>query len=104
MGYETQICDGSRFQTINLQENFPTLLQLFIRGNPFRGSAGLNQTAAALLKKLLTDDNLQALVVYGSPYIWNQFIPLMQAETPGVFSYGQMPIAQEIALLNLFGQ
>ncbi|CDN12806.1 MAG: beta-glucosidase [Richelia sp.] len=104
MGYETQMCDGSRLQTINLQENFPILLQLFIRGNPFGGSAGLNQTAATLLKKLLTDDNLQALVVYGSPYIWNQFIPLMQAETPGVFSYGQMPIAQEIALLNLFAQ
>jgi beta-glucosidase len=104
MGYQTQICDRYHPHAIELQQNCPTLLQLFIRGNPFRGSAGLNQAAQDLLKKLLTDNCLQALVVYGSPYVWNQFIPLMQSETPGIFSYGQMPIAQETALLNLFSQ
>ncbi|MDJ0796163.1 MAG: glycoside hydrolase family 3 N-terminal domain-containing protein [Calothrix sp. MO_167.B12] len=102
MGYQTQICDHYHPNSIHFSSNYPTLLQLFIRGNPFRGSAGINQAAEDLLKKLLTDGCLQALIVYGSPYVWNQFIPLMQTETPGVFSYGQMPIAQETALLNLF--
>ncbi|HAE05689.1 glycoside hydrolase family 3 protein [Richelia intracellularis] len=103
MGYHTQICDHEYFQTINLQGDFPTLLQLFIRGNPFNGSASFNETAIDFLKGVLTNKGLQAFVVYGSPYVWRQFIPLMNVNTPGVFSYGQMPIAQEVALLYLFG-
>ncbi len=104
MGYQTQICDRYHPHSLNFQDNCPTLLQLFIRGNPFRGSAGLNQAAEDLLKKLLIDRCLQALIVYGSPYVWDKFIPLIQPDTPGVFSYGQMTIAQETALLNLFGR
>ena len=104
MGYQTQICDRYHPHPINFPDNCPTLLQLFIRGNPFRGSAGLNQAAEDLLKKLLIYRCLQALIVYGSPYVWNKFIPLIQSNIPGVFSYGQMAIAQETALLNLFGR
>jgi len=104
MGYQTQICDRYHPHPMNFPDNCPTLLQLFIRGNPFRGSAGLNQAAEDLLKKLLIYRCLQALIVYGSPYVWNKFIPLIQSNIPGVFSYGQMAIAQETALLNLFGR
>ena len=76
----------------------PTLLQLFIRGNPFRGSAGLTQTATDWLHFLVNSEQLLALVIYGSPYVLDQFLPQLSADIPYVFTYGQMPAAQAIAL------
>ena len=81
----------------------PTLLQLFIRGNPFRGSAGLNAMAQAWFEALCHAHQLQALIIYGSPYILEQFQPLLPPEVPYVFSYGQMDAAQAIALQALQG-
>uniref|UniRef100_B8HWS2 beta-N-acetylhexosaminidase n=1 Tax=Cyanothece sp. (strain PCC 7425 / ATCC 29141) TaxID=395961 RepID=B8HWS2_CYAP4 len=78
-----------------------TLLQLFIRGNPFRGSANLNQTAQRWFEFLLETEQLSALVIYGSPYILEQFLPHLSSNIPYVFTYGQMPLAQEIALNQL---
>lgn len=78
-----------------------TLLQLFIRGNPFRGSANLNQTAQRWFEFLLETEQLSALVIYGSPYILEQFLPHLSSTIPYVFTYGQMPLAQEIALNQL---
>jgi beta-glucosidase len=103
VGYQVQIVDSQTQNTLHLEENHPTLLQVFIRGNPFRGSAGLTKTAEGLFKKLLTTKDLQAFVLYGSPYVWQQFIPLLPMDIPGVFSYGQMPAAQDSALRTLFG-
>ena len=80
-----------------------TLLQLFIRGNPFRGSAGITQVAQDWLKRLLESENLQALIIYGSPYVLEQFLPTLPPELPCIFSYGQMPDAQAIALEALLG-
>lgn len=80
----------------------PTLLQLFIRGNPFRGSAGLTQAAQNWFKFLVQTQQLQALVIYGSPYVLEQFLPELPSDVPYVFSYGQMPAAQAIALKTLF--
>lgn len=82
----------------------PTLLQLFIRGNPFRGSAGLSQLAKDWFDALLQSGQLQGLVIYGSPYILEVFLPLLPPEVPYQFSYGQMPMAQAIALNALFGE
>jgi beta-glucosidase len=108
LGYELQIVDS---HTPPTQEEAdaaiakrPTLLQLFIRGNPFRGSAGLTPIAEQWFKKLLKTDDLQALIIYGSPYVLTQFLPHLPSETPCVFSYGQMPEAQAIALEVLFSQ
>lgn len=82
----------------------PTLLQLFIRGNPFRGSAGLTETAQNWFDHLLKSQQLQALIIYGSPYVLEQFLPLLPSTVPYVFSYGQMQLAQAIALTALFSQ
>ena len=82
----------------------PTLLQLFIRGNPFRGSAGLTETAQNWFEHLLKSQQLQALIIYGSPYVLEQFLPLLPSAVPYVFSYGQMQLAQAIALTALFSQ
>ncbi|MBM0743025.1 beta-glucosidase [Phormidium sp. CLA17] len=104
-GYQLQLIDShtptDALNRASLHQP-PTLLQLFIRGNPFRGSAGLNQTAQGWLQFLLDSEQLQALVIYGSPYILDQFAPTLPPNVPYVFSYGQMPQAQAIALEALF--
>ena len=104
MGYTTQIIDCHTQTNTKLESKPSTLLQMFIRGNPFRGSAKLTQTSEDLFKKLLIDGNLQALLLYGSPYILQQFIPFLPANIPCVFSYGQMPASQDTALRTLFGK
>jgi beta-glucosidase len=102
-GYTTGLCDlHTPIATIDDGDR-PTLLQLFIRGNPFRGSAGLTQVAQAWTKKLLKSGNLQALVIYGSPYVLDRLLPTLPVEVPCVFSYGQMPAAQEIVMHKLLG-
>jgi beta-glucosidase len=82
----------------------PTLVQLFIRGTPFRGNTELLQTAQNWLQALLDTDCLQALVLYGSPYVLEPLVSQLPADVPYVFSYGQMPLAQSIALDALFAQ
>jgi len=103
LGYTTGLIDLHTPTTPTPDGNQLTLLQLFIRGNPFRGSAGMTQMAQDWFKKLLQSANLQALVVYGSPYVLDQFLPELPPEVPCVFSYGQMPSAQAIALDTLLG-
>jgi len=83
------------------QSQQPALLQLFVRGHPFRGSSTLNETAIAWFEALLKTDTLQALVIYGSPYILEVLRPQLPDRVPYVFSYGQMPDAQAIALKTL---
>ncbi|MGJ3249492.1 MAG: glycoside hydrolase family 3 protein [Elainellaceae cyanobacterium] len=76
----------------------PTLLQLFVRGNPFRGSAGLTHTADEWLRFLVQTQQLSGLVIYGSPYVLEHLQPSVPSQIPWVFTYGQMPHAQRIAL------
>lgn len=75
----------------------PTLLQLFVRGNPFRGSAGLTHTANDWLTFLVETQQLSGLVIYGSPYVLEHLRPSVPPQIPWVFTYGQMPHAQRIA-------
>lgn len=79
-----------------------TLLQLFIRGNPFRGSAGATSAAENLVKKLLQVEELQALVIYGSPYVYQKFRNLLPDTLPSIFTYAQTPLAQALVLETLF--
>ena len=105
LGYTTVLCDRhTPFDPTPETDNLPTLLQLFIRGNPFRGSSGLTQTGIGWFKKLLSSNNLQALVIYGSPYILEKLTPTIPLEIPCIFSYGQMPQAQTVALHLLFNK
>jgi beta-glucosidase len=77
------------------------LLQLFVRGNPFRGSAGGEEPWPAVLAQLLAAGRLAGLAVYGSPYLWEQLQPLLPAELPAAYSPGQMPEAQAVLLQRL---
>ena len=79
----------------------PVLLQLFVRGNPFRGSADGEEPWPAVVSQLLARGRLAALAVYGSPYLWESLRPLLPATLPAAYSPGQMPLAQALLLDRL---
>ncbi|MEG4054829.1 MULTISPECIES: glycoside hydrolase family 3 N-terminal domain-containing protein [unclassified Microcoleus] len=105
-GYELQLIDdrtGAIADNTGAEHFSPTLLQIFIRGNCFRGSAGLTEAAQDWFKKLLKTGELQAVLIYGSPYVLEQFLPHLPPSIPYVFCFGQMPAAQSLVLEVLFG-
>ncbi len=79
----------------------PVLLQLFVRGNPFRGSASGVEPWAAWIEELLRHQRLAGLVVYGTPYLWHSLRGCLPADLPAAWSPGQMPQAQAMALARL---
>ncbi|MEB3243496.1 MAG: glycoside hydrolase family 3 N-terminal domain-containing protein [Cyanobacteriota bacterium] len=82
-------------------EREPLLLQLFVRGNPFRGSADGGEPWAAWVQHLQAQGRLAGLVVYGSPYLWRSLRGLLPDDLPAAWSPGQMPEAQALALQRL---
>jgi beta-glucosidase len=103
-GYEIQIVDAFGLEVAlahDRRADWPTVLQLFVRGNPYRGSAGLNQAVQDWFDFLVMRDRLQALVIYGSPYVLDDFLPQLPEGIPYGFSYGQMPMAQRLLLEKL---
>ncbi|MGD1715371.1 glycoside hydrolase family 3 N-terminal domain-containing protein [Dapis sp. BLCC M172] len=101
-GYQLQLIENNSEPIQALIPHHLTLLQLFIRGNPFGKVASLTQVAEDLVKKLLKSGELQALIIYGSQYTLKQFSPELLSGIPYIFCYGQMPKAQAIALELLF--
>ncbi|MFN9621751.1 MAG: glycoside hydrolase family 3 N-terminal domain-containing protein [Cyanobacteriota bacterium] len=79
----------------------PVLLQLFVRGNPFRGTAAGSEPWADWIAELVRQGRLAGLVVYGSPYLWRSLRARLPADLPAVWTPGQMPRAQELALARL---
>jgi len=79
----------------------PLLLQLFVRGNPFRGSAGGLEPWAAVIEQLQRHGRLAGLAVYGSPYLWEELRSLLKPTIPAAWSPGQMPLAQAAVLARL---
>ncbi|TVQ07761.1 MAG: beta-glucosidase [Leptolyngbya sp. DLM2.Bin27] len=81
----------------------PSLVQVFVRGNPFRGSAGLIDLAITWLDALREAKLLRGVVIYGSPYALEQLRAHFGAAPYG-FTYGQMPLAQGQILSALLPQ
>lgn len=80
----------------------PVLLQLFVRGNPFRGSAGGGEEPwEAAINQLQKAGRLAGLAIYGSPYLWRRLRAIVATEIPAAFNPGQMPLAQEAVLAAL---
>ncbi|MEM1366592.1 MAG: glycoside hydrolase family 3 N-terminal domain-containing protein [Cyanobacteria bacterium P01_H01_bin.15] len=96
-GLMPSVVDFATFTPELVQTGVPLLLQLFIRGNPFRGTAGLPHQLKTQLEELLQISQLQGVAIYGSPYISDWIKSAVNPDTPWVFSYGQMPEAQKIA-------
>jgi beta-glucosidase len=103
LGYKLQLINRhSPVMTIAPEES--AILQLFIRTSPFSGGLGITSTAKQLFQYLLDNNQLQGLIVYGSPYLMADFAPLLPPEMPCVFCYGQMAAAQSIAIDTLFSK
>jgi beta-glucosidase len=79
----------------------PVLLQLFVRGNPFRGSATAGEDWPAAIDQLLRCGRLAGLAVYGSPYLWEQLRSRLPEGLPAAYSPGQMDRAQGAVLAAL---
>ena len=79
----------------------PVLLQLFLRGNPFRGTQDSIEPWATAVQQLQRLHRLAGLVVYGSPYVWEQLQVVLNPDIPAAYSPGQMPEAQRQVLTTL---
>lgn len=101
LGYNLQLVDSNTLNLV-IDDGRLTLLQVFIRGNPFRGTAGLTEEGRLIYQKLLDSPFLRGLVVYGSPYVLEWFRGQIPPDFPWVFSYGQMAQSQAITLRTLF--
>tara|TARA_B100000073_G_scaffold22287_1_gene17524 strand:- start:15545 stop:17152 length:1608 start_codon:yes stop_codon:yes gene_type:complete len=77
------------------------LLQLFLRGNPFRGSRDSHEPWPAAIRQLLALNRLAGVIVYGSPYLWDTLQPLFPDTLPAAYSPGQMQEAQRQVLSRL---
>jgi beta-glucosidase len=102
-GFRPWVLDSRGVQPWTLAEwnEGPVLLQLFLRGNPFRGTAADDQPWATWITRLIEEKRLAGVVVYGSPYLWDSLRRLLPPEVPAVWSPGQMPDAQALALARI---
>ncbi len=76
----------------------PVVLQLFLRGNPFRGGKDSQEPWKAAVQQLQRVGRLAGLVIYGSPYLWEELEPVLEPHLPAAFSPGQMQEAQRQVL------
>jgi beta-glucosidase len=102
LGYQLQLVDQNTL-AYTASDSRPTLLQVFIRGNPFRGTAGLTPKAKTIYRQLIQTKQIQGLIIYGSPYVLEWFVAQISGHCPWVFTYGQMAKAQVLATKILFG-
>ena len=100
LGYKLQLINRHS-PTIEIGSDESAILQLFIRTSPFSGGLGITSVAKKLFQQLLEHQQLQALIIYGSPYLRQDFAPLLPPEIPCIFCYGQMAAAQSISLNKL---
>ncbi|MEM9118787.1 MAG: glycoside hydrolase family 3 N-terminal domain-containing protein [Cyanobacteria bacterium P01_F01_bin.56] len=102
-GYQTRIVDGRScpLSLAELETTRPTLLQIFSRGNPFRGRAGLSDLAMQCFTHLNAHNCLAGLVVYGSPYVWQSLLTKLTSTVPYGFTYSQTPEGQSVLLSKL---
>ncbi|MFN5922240.1 MAG: glycoside hydrolase family 3 N-terminal domain-containing protein, partial [Pseudanabaena sp.] len=100
-GYQRIIADGMTLDHLQLKQFTDVIIQMFSRGNPFRGNTDLNAKTQALVNTLLASEKLEAMVVYGSPYALDPFLQIFSANIPWGFAYSQQPEAQATVLQNL---
>ncbi len=100
-GYQCRLVCDSELSNFNYKDT-PILLQVFKRGNPFRGKASLTPSQEEFYRQLFRQPGFQGLVIYGSPYLRQWFCQHLPPSSPWVFTYGQMPLAQQLAMGHLF--
>ncbi|MEB3291926.1 MAG: glycoside hydrolase family 3 N-terminal domain-containing protein [Synechococcales bacterium] len=104
-GYHLQIIDQNNPNLVSravAPNESMTLLQVFIRGNPLRSQQVFQTLVQTQIDQLLAAGTLGAIVIYGSPYVAETLMAQVPSDIPVLFTYGQMPLAQAIALNTLF--
>ncbi len=102
-GYGTKVVESS--MDLFLSSSWrSTLLQIFVRGNPLRGTGKYVDRISQWLEFLIRTDQLQGVILYGSPYVAAKILPTLPEDVPSVFTYGQGIQAQTIALEAFFQQ
>ncbi len=103
-GYQKLLIDGQTVDYLQLDALSNVVMQIFSRGNPFRGSAGLHQKTATLVQHLVQSQQLSALLVYGSPYGLADLKQYLTPDIPWGFAFGQQPMAQTALLQTLINR
>ncbi len=78
------------------------LLQLFLRGNPFRAGRDAQEPWAAAIQQMVALNRLAGVVIYGSPYLLDSLQLVLPSGCPVAYSAGQMQEAQCQVLTALF--
>jgi beta-glucosidase len=100
-GYQRIVADGLTLANLKV-EHFPhVFIQIFSRGNPFRGNTNLHEKIQILVTELVLENKLQAITLYGSPYALDRLFPLLPPQMPWGFAYSQQPEAQTAVLQKL---
>ncbi len=102
LGYELQLLGQAQVIPPPTEHPPLTLVQLFTRGNPFRTEAGLSASTQAYLKALSQKGVVQAIIIYGSPYVLSWLQDNLDTEIPWIFTHAQMASAQTLALQHCF--
>jgi beta-glucosidase len=103
--YQRIVADGLTLANLKCDQFSQIFIQIFSRGNPFRGNTNLHEKIKILITELVLEHKLQAVVLYGSPYALDRLLPLLPMQMPWGFAYSQQPEAQEAVLQKLgFGQ
>ncbi len=81
----------------------PIFLQIFMRGNPFKGTRDNQEPWVKAIQQLQKAQLLAGLVVYGNPYLWQKIIEVLHSSIPSAYTPGQIYEAQTKAISTLFG-
>jgi len=102
-GYQVQLFDQRNlYLWEKWEKDKPLILQVFIRGNPFKGVAGLSFNAQKIYREIINSQQLQGVMIYGSPYVMEWFKKYLPEHIPYGFSYGQMSDAQGVVCKKVF--
>ncbi|RMF25446.1 MAG: beta-glucosidase, partial [Cyanobacteria bacterium J083] len=88
-GYQTRLVDNHILNSSLISAPHNTILQVFLRGNPFRGEAGLTADTKQFYQELINNNCLQALVIFGSPYVLDWFLSKIPEKLAFIGSYSQ---------------
>ncbi|PZU97871.1 MAG: beta-N-acetylhexosaminidase [Pseudanabaena sp.] len=99
--YKQIIADSNTLENLQCDSFDQVFIQIFSRGNPFRGNTNLHSLTCALVTKLTSANRFEAIAVYGSPYCLDKFLAIMPSHIPWGFSYSQQPESQFAVLQEL---
>ncbi|CAN1211916.1 glycoside hydrolase family 3 N-terminal domain-containing protein [Tumidithrix helvetica PCC 7403] len=100
-GCQRLVLDGQALSHLHIEKLPNVLLQIFSRGNPFRGSAEMHGQTQSLIQTLVSKQKLKSIAVYGSPYNLDRLLPLLPVNLSWAFAYSQQPAAQSAILQKL---